>query len=291
MENQRLAAHQDKDTSGLPVWLQTKVKQLADELSRYCGPIFIVPSLNSDPTEIRSGTFALIDTGQKRLLVTCFHVWYDYEERHSANDKTRLAVAVSDSVISFTNPKEHLIAADKDLDLAVFEFEPRTINVSHKKSWFKIRDWPIPKVNKGIYIVTLGYPGAGRTSSGNVCKVQSVPFPLEITDTNDRTISVFNTEKNQNVFNDLKDCLGGISGSPAYCFSKKGELQLIGFVKDGPLESSAPNRQYQAESGSPLSAALFFTHASFLQRDGTLGCVDIPVMSQPQDSCSTTKTT
>jgi hypothetical protein len=120
--------YQEKASPELLAWLEGKVKTLADELARYCGPIF-------DPDAIfGGGTYALIDTGQKRLLVTCCHVWDEFEKRHDAESKTRLAMAVNDSAISFEDPRKHLIAADRDLDLAVFEFAPETIGVPHKKT-------------------------------------------------------------------------------------------------------------------------------------------------------------
>src|SRR5262245_60856086 len=261
----------DKASPEFPAWLEVRVRKLADELSHHCGPIFVVPSLDSHREEIfGSGTYALIDTGEKRLLVTCYHVWDEYEKLHDAESKTRLAVAVSDSVISFKEPRTHLIAGDRDLDLAVFEFEPKTIGVLHQKSWFKVRDWPISKVNRAAYIVTVGYPGRLRKNVGGVCTVRSVPIPLAVTDTTDRTIAAFSTENNQQVLNDIKDSLAGISGSPAYCYSSDGERRLIGFAKVGPLERNDPDRKFESVPDSCLPA-MFFTHASFLQRDGTLG--------------------
>lgn len=267
MQNPRLLTSQDE---GLPEWLELKIKQLADELSRYCGPIFIVPSVDSDEI-IDAGTYALIDTGEKRLLVTCHHVWEKYEEQHEKNGKTVLAVAVGDSIISFKEPLKHRISFNRDLDIIVLEFEPETIGIPHKKSWFKVTEWPISKVNKGTWIVTLGFPGALRSKSEFVCRVQSVPMPLNVTDTTDRTISAFCTQENRQVLNDIKNSLahfGGISGSPVYCYSVNRELRLVGFVKGG--QDTTPDRKYQAEPGSPLSAPVFITHASFLRQDGKL---------------------
>jgi hypothetical protein len=267
MQNPRLLASQDE---GLPEWLETRIKQLVDELSRYCGPIFIVPSLDSDEI-IDAGTYALIDTGEKRLLVTCHHVWEKYEEQHDKNGNTVLAVAVGDSIISFKDPLKHRISFDRDLDIVVLEFEPETIGIPHKKSWFKVTEWPISKVDKGTWVVTLGYPGALRSKSEFVCRVQSVPMPLNVTDTSDRAFSAFCSNENRQVLNDTKNSLGyfgGISGSPAYCYSANGELRIVGFVKGG--QDTAPDRKYQAESGSLFSGAVLIAHASFLERDGKL---------------------
>ena len=253
---------------------QAIIDEITEELLGYCGPIFIAPAINSYPGQmIGNGTYALVDTGQKRLLVTCCHVWDEYLQQHDANGETILAVTLGegDSIVAFKDPERQLIAADRDLDLAVFEFEPEGIRVRHRKDWFKISHWPIPKVEKGECIVTMGFPGASRRTAGTECRFGCVAIPVVITDVTDRSIAIFYVDENQEVLNDMQNSLGGVSGSPAYRLSDDGDLKIVGFTKGGSLESNAPNRKYQAASGSPLSSAAFFTHASFLRQDGTFG--------------------
>ena len=131
-------------------------------------------------------------------------------------------------------------------------------------------DWPIPKVENGEYIVTMGFPGAWRQARGTECKFVGIGIPLAVTDTSDLSIASFCDEENQDVLSDMKDSLAGISGSPAYPLTDYGELRLVGFAKLGPEGSETPERRYCAQAGSPLCAAVFFAHASFLQQDGTL---------------------
>lgn len=213
----------------------------------------------------------MIDTGQKRLLVTCCHVWDEYQKQHDADPNVVLALALGegDSCIAFRNPEDHKLGINRELDLAVFDFEPEGGVIRRGKSWFKILEWPVRKAEKGHYIVTLGFPKAFRAVAGVECKFGCVAIPLAVTDTTDRTIAAFCEKENEQVLNDLKDALAGISGSPAYRLTRSGELRLVGFAKVGPLESVAPDRAYRGAPGSPLPA-VFFTHASFLQRDGTL---------------------
>jgi hypothetical protein len=252
--------------------MDAKVKWLTNELLQYCGPIFVAPTLDSFPEQmLGNGTYALIDTGQKHLLVTCYHVWETYQKYHDANDATVLAVALGegDSCIAFKNPEKHRLAFDRDLDLVVFEFEPQDINIRHTKSWFKILAWPIPKAESGAAITTLGFAGAWRTALGTECRLGCAAIPFVVTDTSDRSFAVFCDGNNRDVLEDIKDVLGGFSGSPAYCLSETGELRLVGFAKLGPLEGSVAT-EYRSTPGSALSAAVFFTHASFLAGDGTL---------------------
>ena len=248
------------------------IEQLDCELFRYCGPIFVAPALNSYPEQmIGSGTYALIDTGKRRLLVTCCHILDEYEKHHDANSGAILAISLGDgnSCVAFTNPKKHLVSIDRDLDLVVLEFEPEEIKVSHKKSWFEISDWPIPTIEKGDHIVTLGFPGAWRKTAGVKCVFGRVVIPFAVTDVSKYAIAAFSDEKNEQVLNDMKNSLGGISGSPAYRLNKNRELCLVGFAKLGVEKEDASNRKYQTSPNSTLPA-VFFTHANFLRPDGSL---------------------
>jgi hypothetical protein len=177
-----------------------------------------------------------------------------------------------DSNIAFKNPEKHRVSIDRDLDLVVLEFEPKEIPVPHNKSWFRIFDWPIPRIEKGDHIVSLGFPGAWRRAAGIECVFRRVAIPFAVTDVSKYSIAAFSDGKNDQVLNDMKDSLGGISGSPAFRLNEKRELCLVGFAKAGPEETDSPNRKYQSSPDSPLPA-VFFTHASFLQPDGSLSLV------------------
>ncbi|HWN95166.1 MAG TPA: hypothetical protein VNT99_09045 [Methylomirabilota bacterium] len=247
-----------------------KINWLTNELLKYCGPIFVTPSIDSYPAEMDAGTYALINTGTKHLLVTCCHVWDEYERQHDKDERAVLAINLGEGdCIAFNNPLAHRLDIDRDLDLVALEFGPEGIAVPHNKSWFKISDWPIPRSGKGEYIVTLGFPKARRKTGGTNVTFGCAALPFAITDTNDRSIAVFCDEENKQVLNDVKDCLAGISGSPAYRLTEKGELRLVGFAKSGSLESNASERTYRALADSPLGAHVSFTHASYLRQDGT----------------------
>ncbi len=250
-----------------------KLEWLSSELVRYCGPIIVAPSIDSLPAAMTAGTYSLIDTGEKRLLVTCCHVWDEYDAMYDRNSKVVLAVNLGDGdcTIAFKNPLAHRLAFDRDLDLVVLEFDPKAIPVRHQKHWFKIPEWPIPQVAKGDCIATLGFPRARRKVTGIHVTFGCAALPFCATDTNNRSAAVFYDEENKQVLDTVRDCLAGMSGSPAYQVTENGELRLVGFTKTGSLESDAPTRRCPALAGSPLSAHMSLTHASFLQRNGALG--------------------
>ena len=154
---------------------------------------------------VGSGTYALLDTGKRRVLVTCSHVWDEYQAKHDESPDTVLAVSLGEgrSNIAFKNPEKHRIAIDRDLDLVVLEFEPRWISVTHQKRWFRV-NWPLRRIAKGEHIVTLGFPGAWRQAAGEECLFRYAAIPFVVSDVNDRTIAAFCDNRNAQVFNDLK---------------------------------------------------------------------------------------
>lgn len=89
---------------------------------------------------------------------------------------------------------------------------------------------------------------------------------LKVTGVGQKQIYIFNEGENVEVFNDIKSWLGGLSGSPAYTLGENG-ASLVGFVRSG-------SKQTRQEAGtgedSIFAGSLCLTHASFLQRDGTL---------------------
>lgn len=250
------------------------VESLTNEMLTFCGPIFITPGLRTYPEQmIGNGTYSLIDTGKKRLLVTCHHVWQAYLDCQRENPDVALAINLGDgdASIAFAFPERQLIDTDADLDLAVFGFEPSQIRVNkaqvnHQKDWFPLRQWPIPKASDGEYVTLMGFPGRRIKKEGMLCTFRTQALPLKITHAGHKQIYVMNEGENVEVFNDIKGWLGGLSGSPASTISENG-ASLVGFVKSGFKQSGEATN---TGDDSVFSGSLSLTHACFLQPDGSL---------------------
>lgn len=199
------------------------VEALTKEMLTFCGPIFITPGLMTYPDQmIDNGTFSLIDTGERRLLVTCHHVWQAYLDRRAENTHATLGINLGDgdASIAFAFAERQLIDADPDLDLAVFDFEPSQIRVNgtpvtHQKDWFPVRQWPIPKIDERQYVALMGFPGKRISKEGMLCTFSAEVLPFKVSGVGNRECYIFNEGENVEVFNDVKCWLGGLSGSPA----------------------------------------------------------------------------
>jgi hypothetical protein len=249
------------------------VESLTKEMLTFCGPIFITPGLMTYPKQmIANGTFSLIDTGERRLLVTCHHVWQAYLDCRARNADATLGINLGDgdASIAFAFPQRQLIDADEDLDLAVFDFEPSRIRVNktpvkHQKDWFPVPHWPIPKVGEGEYVALMGFPGKRITKEGGLCTFSIEVLPLKVSGVGFKELLILNEGENMEVFDEFKSWLGGLSGSPAYSLGESG-ASLIGFVKSGFSRAAD-----ETNAGDPIFArSLSLIHAWFLRRNGTL---------------------
>lgn len=258
-----------------PKHVDAFVQKLTTEMLSFCGPIFITPGLMTYPEQmIDNGTYSLIDTGKRRLLVTCHHVWRAYLDERVKNPEAALGLNLGegDANIVFACPEKQLIDSDADLDLAVFEFEPAHLQVNkakvnHQKAWFPIRTWPIPSAKDGDYVALMGFPGKRIKKEGQLCTFSTQALPFKISGVGRRQIVIFNEAENVEVFNEIKNWLGGLSGSPAYTLQEDG-ASLVGFVKSGFRRNEVG--EVPTQEDSLFSGSLFLTHACFLKPDGTL---------------------
>lgn len=265
----------DKEDPSSSENVQEFVETLTDEMHAFCGPIFIAPGLFTYPEQmIDSGTFSLVDTGQRRLLVTCHHIWEAYLKFRSLNGDAVLCLALGEGtpVIAFGSPEKQLIDVDSNLDLVVFDFEPSQIRVNnsavnHKKAWFPVKDWPLLNVHDGDYVVLMGFPGKLIVKDGHTCSFSGQVLPFRVTGIGRERFYLFNDPNNSEVFSYTKNELGGQSGSPAFKLCDEG-ARLVGFVKSGYKHPATEGMA--SDDSSIFSGSLLLTHASFLRQDGTL---------------------
>jgi hypothetical protein len=228
--------------------------ELQEKLLNFCGVIYIAPSPEAPPCDIiDNGSFGLIDTGERSLLVTCCHVLDFYENERTKNPKTVMAMVMMGTGYKTQLFDLTLVDSDRDIDLAVFEWGA---SPSEEKSFFPVREFPIPRAEVGGAIVLQGFPRAQREGTQRSGNFGAFFFGGIITAVNDRTILVMGGEHSLTSVDTGKPLepieLSGISGSPAYTF--RNGWKLAGFVR----------------GGKTTEHSLFLTHASFINPDGAL---------------------
>jgi hypothetical protein len=228
------------------------------EMLLYCGPLVFLREGKPKPMQADSnGTFGLVDTGSKKLLVTCQHVWDGFETFRQRNPAARMGLLLGTGT-PILMPDKPPFASDRDLDLAVFDFEELLPYATHRK-FYPVQKFPIERVHPGDIVAFLGYPGEGKQLSEFVGNFEYSSFGFSVTAVGDLAFTIQKGDDRRhlvdNAGRNVSDFeLRGISGSPCYRLSRALKPQLVGFVKEGHSTDSS----------------FFVAHASFIQPDGTL---------------------
>jgi len=65
------------------------------QISPYGGPLFFALSLGSAVGNVvANGSYGLLDTGKKKLLVTCCHVWDDYQNLRKSDSELKMLICL-----------------------------------------------------------------------------------------------------------------------------------------------------------------------------------------------------
>jgi hypothetical protein len=228
------------------------------QISPVCGPLFFTRSLESAVDNITAnGSFGLVDTGQKKLLVTCNHVLEEFENRLQNDPELKICVCLDKNppvLLDLVVP----IDRDKRLDLVTIDIE-RLLPACGARKFYALSQNPAPCVKRGDQLFFVGYPGMwrsttdegvffGRRSYGvNVSSVDDLRFQSDISGAN----TLFEKEPESSP-KAKSDWHGGISGSPCFLVQKDWPPQLVGFTNAYSMN------------------LLWFTHIRCLNRDGTI---------------------
>lgn len=228
---------------------------------QHCGPIFFYQS--SPLSVCRNGTFGLVDTGTKKLLVTCAHVWTGYQKLRKKKRNLNLAILVGTGrPIHLSYDPLHL---DEKLDLATWDMAPLMSEFAHRQ-FFPISNQRLPPLIPKTVLATIGYMGKGR---GREVSPEGANFAYNFSGMSvsgtDQTATYILADmtttkrfgRDGNRMRRLK-LYGGLSGSPVYLLQPNYKLKLVGFITDC------------------VFGQLKMTHVACLNQDGTVG---VPTVS------------
>lgn len=231
--------------SELRQWLEPQVLP-------FCGPLFFASSLETAGENVKAnGTFGLVDTGLKKLLVTCHHVWEEFVRLESENPQVKFLICL-DRNTPVVLHESQMIDSDKDLDIATFDISP-LLGACAGRSFYPVHTKPAQPLAKGDKIVLAGYPGTFRRDETKYVQFGRVLYLVSVSDTSGFKIvadisqsAKIHHQQQRKVGENLH---GGISGSPCFAL-KQNILQLAAFATSEGL------------------AGLWFTHASCIGPDG-----------------------
>jgi hypothetical protein len=204
------------------------------------------------------GTFGLIDTGQKKLLVTCWHVIFGpggFQEVHSENPAYRFAVGIGGrfpASLSFEDLMKIKVDEDRRCDLVTFNVgddEALGLIAMSNLQFFNLKANRPPKLKVGDVLYLIGYPGKGKVENENSIGHPRQPFGVQAVHVGESTFQARGIEGlNETDY-------GGISGAPCFVVSETTPIRLVGFAT-----GFAPNEINLIQ----------FTYARYIGEDGII---------------------
>jgi hypothetical protein len=231
------------------------------QITPYRGPIYFTRSLESAAGEnvITNGGFVLVDTGRRKLLVTCSHVWKTYQEERLVDSRVRMCVCLDEkSPVVFD--QHDPIDRDETLDIATFDITPVLAACGGRK-FYSLDQNPPPPVKNGTRLVLLGDQGMFRVASDKGLDFGVTTYAVEVSSVDG--LRFHSDISKAKTFLNLPPARtpgssphGGISGSPCFLVRDGRPVQLVGIVT-GHLTIQGADY-------------LCFTHARCLNPDGTI---------------------
>ena len=204
------------------------------QVSPFCGPLFFYsrPPSSAAGKVTASGSFGLVDTGAKKLLVTCHHVWAAFQEEQAKDPSLTifLGLGLTRAMALGTPP----IDQDKELDLATFDMES-LLPACNRRKFYRVNSLSSNRLKKGDLLFFLGYPGCLRSVSEEIEHFNGAAYPVIMTgvdgprfyaDISDGTVT--RVGKSGISVRDYRH--PGISGSPCFEVRPERPAKLVGFV-------------------------------------------------------------
>jgi hypothetical protein len=244
-------------------------------LKSACGPLYFATSLEKGKGHvIDNGSFGLVGTSKKDLLVTCYHVWNGFLKKREQDPGLKLCACFDDRypVPICTLPDgtdNEPIDKDEKLDIAVFDLEPFKAYCGEHKMCAILNSGPQIQIKEKDTVGIVGQPGRFRVEVeqgisfgrepyiGFISSISGYKYFMDFTRVMDfeRNLLVKKWDRNNIVTK-------GISGSPCFIILPNYQLSLIGIVTAHVGWDSVPDNFVQV------------TTSNCINEDGTLKTAD-----------------
>jgi hypothetical protein len=226
---------------------------MSPQATPYCGPLYFSDSLESPISIIANGSFGLVDTGSRKLLVTCRHVWDEFQKFLETNAALKMFICLHGELPIVLNQAP--LDYNQTVDVIAFDMKPY-LSACNKNKFYRLDQNPARQVTIGDSLFFQGYPGFLRLVAGKKIQFGKVPYATSVDSVDGlRFHSDISKAKHEEEFPSLEksDRHPGISGSPCFLVRSSNQpMQLVGFVT------------------SFLFNHLDFVHIHCLNSDGTI---------------------
>jgi hypothetical protein len=217
------------------------------QVRQFCGAIYFTRSLEeAEGNVIANGSFGLVETGSKKLLVTCFHVWDRFQKSRRENPEIMMCLMLERGPALVFAP-EKPVGENPELDLATFEMDPAWVTNTGRK-FYPLKENPPRRVKVGDVVFFIGFPGNRRRVTEEGLGFGRVPFGVKVC-----SVDGWHIHSEISKLKMKAEEFGGISGCPAFLVRPQKPIQMVGFA-----------------TSVVLGEYLCFTHVRCLNADGTI---------------------
>jgi hypothetical protein len=195
---------------------------------------------------IANGTGSLVNTGQRQLLITNYHVYDAFQAHRHMHPHSKLIMSGGHGTRFLDISEAKTLGQDKKLDIAVLDM-PGTNVFPRGKRFFVPEYWPPKRPEVGMLAALVGYPGQGRrVEQSGALGVSALTVGMRIVSVSERHFVLADETQDAHVFvpegRQVLTNFGGISGSAVYAIRRNGvassDVWLCGFVyEEGPGHS------------------------------------------------------
>jgi len=225
------------------------------QVRKFCGPLFFTSSNITPKDNIESsGSFGLVSIGEKKLLVTCWHVLEAFKKRHSKKPALQFGIGFGGKhpvSVSLDFLLEKKVDDERRCDLATFDVsDALDLITASNLEFFNLNAKRPPKVHVGDVLYLIGFPGKGRIENETSIGFPRQPIGVQASLIGESTFisGVKNLKLDESDY-------GGISGAPCFVVREGAPIRLVGFAT-----GFAPNQMNMLQ----------FTYAKFIGKDGII---------------------
>jgi hypothetical protein len=217
------------------------------QVRKFCGPLYFSHALEAPSGVVNNGSFGLVDTGVKKMLVTCFHVWNDFKKAQRQNPDLKMLICLDSGPFVVLGVEKPLGESEKR-DIVTFDMEQLLPACSERK-FYPLSQKPPRKIQQGDVLYSIGFPGHFRQVKEGSLSYGRQAFGMIAADCNQDGFSFVSNITSLNL---TSDEFGGTSGSPCFLIRENFPIQLVGFITKVAM------------------SVLHFAHARCLNFDGTI---------------------
>ena len=209
--------------------ITTVLESIRPQVQKFCGPLFFTASPASPNNDIvNSGSFGLVSIGERKLLVTCWHVVDEFRKKHSENPALIFGIGFggrSPQYVEFDDLMKMKVDDSRECDLVTFDVrDALDLVAASNLEFFDLNSNPPPEVREGDVLYLIGFPKKGRTETE-----ASVGWPRQ-------PVAVKASQVGESTFHARPKSLhldeseyGGMSGAPCFVVPQRPPIKLVGF--------------------------------------------------------------